>query len=296
MPQECPEIGADADHSGFTPGGTPQCPWRLPLGELSGLTLNPAADTSRRAMMNGAHDLRGNETREAVFRVRGLTKIYGTGTAEVRALAGVDLDLYAGELVVLLGPSGSGKTTLLNNLGGLDVPTSGELWYRRLDLTASDEEQLTRYRRDSVGFIFQFYNLIPSLTARENVELITEIARDPMPPESALEMVNLGARLDHFPAQLSGGEQQRVAIARAIAKRPEVLLCDEPTGALDVRTGIVVLEAIERVNRELGSLTVIITHNATMADMADRVIHFSDGQVHHIRQNAVRAPASSLQW
>ncbi|MBI4658589.1 MAG: ABC transporter ATP-binding protein [Verrucomicrobia bacterium] len=236
------------------------------------------------------------DARALVFRVRGLTKIYGSGTAEVRALAGVDLDLYGGELVVLLGPSGSGKTTLLNNLGGLDVPTAGELQYRELDLTAADEDQLTSFRRESVGFIFQFYNLIPSLTVRENVALITEIARDPMPPETALELVNLGARLDHFPAQLSGGEQQRVAIARAIAKRPEVLLCDEPTGALDVRTGIVVLEAIERVNRELGTLTVIITHNAVMADMADRVIHLSDGRVHHERRNSRRAPPSSLNW
>ncbi len=233
---------------------------------------------------------------DQVFRVRGLTKFYGMGAAEVHALSGVDLDLFAGELVVLLGPSGSGKTTLLNNLGGLDVPTSGELRYRDLDLTRADEDRLTRYRRESVGFIFQFYNLIPSLTARENVALITEIASQPMAPEEALEMVNLGARLDHFPAQLSGGEQQRVAIARAIAKRPQVLLCDEPTGALDVRTGVVVLEAIERVNRELGTLTVLITHNAIMADMADRVIYFSDGRVHHLRRNARRAPVSSLNW
>jgi putative ABC transport system ATP-binding protein len=234
--------------------------------------------------------------RAQIFRVRGLTKIYGAAATEVRALAGVDLDLNERELVVLLGPSGSGKTTLLNNLGGLDVPTAGELWYRDRDLTAADEDELTRYRRERVGFIFQFYNLIPSLTARENVGLITEIARAPMPPETALAMVNLSARLDHFPAQLSGGEQQRVAIARAIAKRPEVLLCDEPTGALDVRTGIVVLEAIERVNRELGALTVIITHNAVMADMADRVIHLMDGRVHHIRQNTHRALPSSLNW
>lgn len=234
--------------------------------------------------------------RPPVLRARGLTKVYGSGLAEVRALAGVDLDLHEGELVVLLGPSGSGKTTLLNNIGGLDVPTAGELSYRGMDLTCATEEDLTRYRRESVGFIFQFYNLIPSLTARENVALITEIARDPMPPEEALNLMNLGARLDHFPAQLSGGEQQRVAIARAIAKRPEVLLCDEPTGALDVRTGIVVLDAIERANRELGTLTVVITHNAVMADMADRVIHFSDGRVHHERRNATRAPASSLNW
>jgi putative ABC transport system ATP-binding protein len=233
---------------------------------------------------------------ERVFQVRGLTKIYGMGDARVHALSGVDLDLYAGELVVLLGPSGSGKTTLLNNLGGLDVPTSGTLSFRGMDLTHADEQQLTRYRRDTVGFVFQFYNLIPSLTARENVGLITEIARNPMPPEQALEMVNLGARLDHFPAQLSGGEQQRVAIARAIAKRPEVLLCDEPTGALDVRTGIVVLEAIQQANRQLGTLTVIITHNAVMADMADRVIFLSDGKVHRVRFNPNPAQASSLNW
>jgi putative ABC transport system ATP-binding protein len=241
----------------------------------------------------------GPSTAEAVrpvFRARGLTKVYGTGTAEVRALDGVDLELYPRELIVLLGPSGSGKTTLLNQLGGLDVPTAGELSYLDIDLTGASEAQLTRYRRDSVGFIFQFYNLIPSLTARENVALITEIARDPLPPEQALEMVGLAPRLNHFPAQLSGGEQQRVAIARAIAKRPEVLLCDEPTGALDVKTGIVVLEAIERVNRELGALTVLITHNAVMAGMADRVIHFADGRVHHIHRNTERAPVSGLNW
>ncbi len=231
-----------------------------------------------------------------VFRVRGLTKIYGSGAAEVRALDGVDLDLYAGELVVLLGPSGSGKTTLLNNLGGLDVPTAGELRYRDLDLTSANETQLTQYRRATVGFVFQFYNLIPSLTARENVGLITEIAENPMAPEAALEMVNLSGRLDHFPAQLSGGEQQRVAIARAISKRPQVLLCDEPTGALDVRTGVVVLEAIQRVNQELGTLTVVITHNAVMADMADRVIHLSDGRVQDVRRNEQRVPASTLHW
>jgi putative ABC transport system ATP-binding protein len=247
-------------------------------------------------MIPGAEQSVQAEPRSLVFRVRGLTKVYGTGLAEVRALDGVDLELYAGELVVLLGPSGSGKTTLLNNLGGLDVPTEGELWYRELDLTTANEDELTQFRRERVGFIFQFYNLIPSLTARENVGLITEIAQDPMPPEAALDLVNLGPRLDHFPAQLSGGEQQRVAIARAIAKRPEILLCDEPTGALDVRTGIVVLEAIQRVNQELGALTVIITHNAVMAEMADRVIYFSDGRVHHIRTNERRALASSLNW
>src|SRR3990172_7245894 len=197
------------------------------------------------------------DTRRQVFRVRGLTKVYGSGAAEVRALAGVDLDLYPGELIVLLGPSGSGKTTLLNNLGGLDLPTSGELRYRDMDLTCAEEDQLTRYRRDSVGFIFQFYNLIPSLTARENVALITEIARDPMPPEDALHLVGLGARLDHFPAQLSGGEQQRVAIARAIAKRPEVLLCDEPTGALDVRTDTPVLRGPRPTNPPLPTTTAL---------------------------------------
>jgi putative ABC transport system ATP-binding protein len=231
-----------------------------------------------------------------VFHVRSLTKVYGEGTAQVRALDGVDLDLGEGELVVLLGPSGSGKTTLLNQLGGLDIPTTGVLRYRDTDLTHATEEQLTLYRRQSVGFIFQFYNLIPSLTARENVGLITEIASNPLEPEMALEMVGLGARLDHFPAQLSGGEQQRVAIARAIAKRPEVLLCDEPTGALDVKTGIVVLEALERANRELGTLTVIITHNAVMADMADRVIRFMDGKVLSEQRNTARAAPSTLKW
>lgn len=248
------------------------------------------ADSSSRTLSGDA------TTAARIFRVRGLTKVYGSGAAEVRALAGVDLELYDGEMVVLLGPSGSGKTTLLNNLGGLDSPTSGELWYKDTDLTRASEAELTQYRRDTVGFVFQFYNLIPSLTARENVGLITEIAREPLSAEAALEMVNLGGRLDHFPAQLSGGEQQRVAIARAIAKRPRVLLCDEPTGALDVKTGIVVLEALQHVNRALGALTVIITHNAVMADMADRVIHFSDGHVHHIHSNTKPAPASSLNW
>ena len=251
--------------------------------------MNPvhAPDSRASAINNGSGK---------VFHVRSLTKVYGTGTAEVRALDGVDLDLNSGELVVLLGPSGSGKTTLLNQLGGLDIPTAGELRYRDMDLTHASEAQLTLYRRQSVGFIFQFYNLIPSLTARENVGLITEIASNPLPSETALAMVGLAARMDHFPAQLSGGEQQRVAIARAIAKRPEVLLCDEPTGALDVKTGIVVLEALERANRELGTLTVIITHNAVMADMADRVIRFMDGKVLSEQRNAVRAAPSTLRW
>jgi putative ABC transport system ATP-binding protein len=237
-----------------------------------------------------------NRSDDLVFHVQGLTKIYGSGEAEVHALTGVDLELKRGELVVLLGPSGGGKTTLLNNLGGLDTPTSGDLWFKGMNLARATEDELTLYRRETVGFIFQFYNLIPSLTARENVGLITEIASDPMSPEEALHMVNLGPRMDHFPAQLSGGEQQRVAIARAIAKRPKVLLCDEPTGALDVRTGIVVLEAIEQANRQLGTLTVIITHNAVMADMADRVIHFSDGRVQSIDTNQRRAAPHTLRW
>jgi len=238
----------------------------------------------------------GEARREPLFSARGLTKVYTTGEVEVRALDGVDLDLYAGELIVLLGASGSGKSTLLNILGGLDLPTTGELTYRNSDLTDSDENALTRFRRDSVGFIFQFYNLIPSLTARENVALITEISRDPMEPDEALALVDLADRMDHFPSQMSGGEQQRVAIARAIAKRPEVLLCDEPTGALDVKTGIAVLEAIEQVNLELGALTVVITHNATIADMADRVIHLSDGHVVDILENKTRRPIRSLSW
>lgn len=247
--------------------------------------------------MKAVHtDLSAATTRERVFAVRALTKTYGDGEAAVHALAGIDLDLYRGELVVLLGPSGSGKSTLLNNLGGLDVPTTGSLVYRGTDLGQADEAGLTQYRRDAVGFVFQFYNLIPSLTARENVALITEIARDPMEPEDALHLVGLGPRMDHFPAELSGGEQQRVAIARAIAKRPEVLLCDEPTGALDVHTGITVLEAIEHINRELGTLAVIITHNAILADMADRVLSMRDGKIVSEQVNAQRAPVRSLKW
>jgi putative ABC transport system ATP-binding protein len=234
--------------------------------------------------------------REPLFRARGLTKIYGSGEQEIRALDGVDLDLYTGELVVLLGPSGSGKSTLLNNLGGLDVLTSGSLTYRGRDIGHADEEELTRFRRDAVGFVFQFYNLIPSLTARENVALITEISQDPMSPEEALRIVGLSQRTNHFPSQMSGGEQQRVAIARAIAKRPEVLLCDEPTGALDVKTGITVLEAIEHVNLDLGTLTVIITHNAVIAGMADRVLHLSDGRVISEDRNPTRHPVRSLAW
>src|SRR5574337_1739200 len=210
---------------------------------------------------------------EAVFRARGLTKTYRMGEVEVHALRGVDLDLFRGEFVVLLGPSGSGKSTLLNILGGLDAPTAGEVWYEGHHLTGASERELTLFRRFHVGFVFQFYNLIPSLTARENVAVVTEIAGHPMRPEDALRLVGLGERLDHFPAQLSGGEQQRVAIARAIAKQPDVLLCDEPTGALDYQTGKVVLEAIARVNRELGTTAVVITHNVAIAGMADRVMH-----------------------
>jgi putative ABC transport system ATP-binding protein len=235
-------------------------------------------------------------SRETVFHVRGLTRVYGDGTAGVVALAGVDFDLFAGELIVLLGASGSGKSTLLNQLGGLDSPTDGTLLYRGANLAEFDEPALTNFRRDAVGFVFQAYNLIPSLTARENVALITEICHAPMAPEEALGLVGLGERMDHFPAQLSGGEQQRVAIARAIAKRPEVLLCDEPTGALDVRTGITVLEAIERINRDLGTLAVIITHNAILADMADRVFTLSDGRIVNVRENTHRGSVHSLAW
>jgi putative ABC transport system ATP-binding protein len=234
--------------------------------------------------------------REIVFEVRGLTRVYGAGETRVRALDGVDLDLCAGELVVLLGASGSGKSTLLNILGGLDAATDGKVAYRGQELTRADDRALTQYRRDHVGFVFQFYNLIPSLTARENVAIVTEIARDPMTPEEALELVGLTERMDHFPAQLSGGEQQRVAIARAIAKRPAVLLCDEPTGALDSRTGVVVLAAIERVNRELGTTTAVITHNIAQAEMAERVIHLSDGRVTRIDRNAVKKPPLELRW
>jgi putative ABC transport system ATP-binding protein len=233
---------------------------------------------------------------DPVFQARGLAKVYHVGEVDVHALRGVDLTLGESEFVVLLGPSGSGKSTLLNILGGLDVPSAGRVLYRGRDLTAVEEAELTLYRRRHVGFVFQFYNLIPSLTARENVALVTEISRAPMPPEQALEMVGLGERLDHFPAQLSGGEQQRVAIARAIAKRPDVLLCDEPTGALDISTGIVVLEAIERVSRELGTCTAVITHNAAIAAMADRVIRLSDGHVASVEANLRRASPRELSW
>jgi putative ABC transport system ATP-binding protein len=231
-----------------------------------------------------------------VFSARALTKVYPMGEVNVLALRGVDLDLYRGEFVVLLGPSGSGKSTLLNILGGLDSPSSGTVSYRDQKLTDLDDAALTRYRRDHVGFVFQFYNLIPSLTARENVGLITEIASHPMDPGEALALVGLSERIDHFPAQMSGGEQQRVAIARAVAKRPDVLLCDEPTGALDVQTGILVLEVIQKINRELGTTTAVITHNAVIAEMADRVIHLSGGKITSVETNTTRREASELRW
>jgi putative ABC transport system ATP-binding protein len=235
------------------------------------------------------------ETR-AVLSCERLSKVYRMGEVEVRALDGVDFRLHQGELVVLLGPSGSGKSTLLNILGGLDVPTSGRVLFAGEDLTAADEEALTSYRRHQVGFVFQFYNLVPSLTARENVALVTEIAEDPLAPEEALGLVGLGNRLDHFPSQLSGGEQQRVAIARAVAKRPSVLLCDEPTGALDFRTGILVLEVIEQVNRELETATAVITHNAPIGDIADRVVMLADGRVQNERTPGRAARARDLRW
>jgi putative ABC transport system ATP-binding protein len=234
--------------------------------------------------------------REAVFSARGLTKVYRMGEVEVQALRAVDLDLYRGEFVVILGPSGSGKSTLLNILGGLDVPTSGQVRFLDHDLTAAGERELTRFRREHVGFVFQFYNLIPSLTARENVALVTEIAEHPMTPEEALHLVGLGDRMDHFPAQLSGGEQQRVAIARAVAKRPEALLCDEPTGALDYETGKLVLDVLAHVNREMGATVAVITHNAAIAAMADRVIRMRSGGIAEVQRNPRRVTAAELSW
>ena len=232
----------------------------------------------------------------AVFTARSVTKIYHMGEVEVQALRGIDLELYQGEFVVLLGPSGSGKSTLLNILGGLDVPTAGEIWFRDHDLTVQDDVALTKYRRDHVGFVFQFYNLIPSLTALENVALVADIAQRPMAPAEALRLVGLADRMHHFPAQMSGGEQQRVAVARAIAKRPDVLLCDEPTGALDFRTGILVLQAIERANQELGTTTAVITHNAGIAAMADRVVTLCDGRIGSVYRNDHKSPACNLRW
>jgi len=236
------------------------------------------------------------EPPQVVFRARGLCKVYRMGEVEVHALRDVDLDLRRGEFVVLLGPSGSGKSTLLNVLGGLDRPSAGRVEFLEHDLTGGDEASLTRFRREHVGFVFQLYNLIPSLTARENVQLVTDIAAAPMDADEALRLVDLGDRADHFPAQLSGGEQQRVAIARAVAKRPDVLLCDEPTGALDFETGKRVLEVLERTNRELGTLTVVITHNAAIAGMADRVLRMRSGRIVSEERNVRRASPSELEW
>lgn len=236
------------------------------------------------------------QTEAPVFRIRGLCKSYRTGEVEVQALRGVDFEAWPGEFIVILGPSGSGKSTFLNIIGGLDTASSGEAWFRDHALTRQSDAQLTRYRRDHVGFIFQFYNLVPSLTARENVRLVTEIAQHPMRPEEALALVGLHDRMDHFPAQLSGGEQQRVAIARAIAKRPEVLLCDEPTGALDSATGIKVLEALAKVSAETGATTFVITHNAAIAAIAGRVVHFANGAIASEQRNAERKQPSEVSW
>ena len=237
---------------------------------------------------------------ESVFTARGLTKVYGEGATAVHALRGVDLDIVRGEFVVLLGASGSGKSTLLNILGGLDTATGGSARWthdgQQHELIGADDAELTRYRREHVGFVFQFYNLIPSLTAVENVALVTDLADDPMKPEDALALVGLGPRVNHFVSQLSGGEQQRVAIARAIAKRPAVLLCDEPTGALDCATGVMVLQAIEKVNRELGTTTIVITHNAPIADIADRVLRLADGCIVDRQANAHKRPVTELSW
>jgi putative ABC transport system ATP-binding protein len=241
---------------------------------------------------------RANADATPVFEVRGVSKVYhqGEGEIEVHALRGIDLKLYEAEFVVLLGHSGSGKSTLLNIMGGLDTPTEGTVHYCGREITDFSDRELTYYRREHIGFVFQFYNLIPSLTARENVALVTDIAEDPMKPAEALELVGLDHRLDHFPSQMSGGEQQRVAIARAIAKKPEVLLCDEPTGALDVQTGVTVLKALDEVNRQLGTTTAIITHNAVIADMAHRVIWLADGQISNIAENKIRKSADELKW
>ena len=248
--------------------------------------------------LSGESDVTESEnlSSDAVIVAEGITKIYRMGEVDVHALRGVDATLHSGELLVLLGASGSGKSTLLNILGGLDTVTDGRVFYRDTDLTYASSGDLTQYRRENVGFVFQFYNLVPSLTARENVALVTEIADTPLSPEDALGMVGLTDRLDHFPSQLSGGEQQRVAIARAVVKQPDVLLCDEPTGALDYRTGVLVLEVIERVNRELGTTTAVITHNAPIAEMANRVITLHDGQVVREVVNDTQVPAKDLRW
>ena len=236
------------------------------------------------------------DEQNVIYRTEGITKVYDTGEVKVFALSGVDLEMYRGELTVLLGPSGSGKSTLLNILGGLDRPTEGRVWFRDRELTGLSEREMTRFRRDHVGFVFQFYNLVASLNARENVALVTDIAENPMRPEEALEIVGLKNRLDHFPAELSGGEQQRVAIARAIAKRPEVLLCDEPTGALDSKTGVQVLEALDLINREFGTTTAVITHAAEIRKMAHRVIRFQDGRISAVEVNETRLSPQEIEW
>jgi putative ABC transport system ATP-binding protein len=256
------------------------------------LGKNEGDDTVTRNLLEPCEEVE----QSVVLEARGLTKNYRSSEIEVQALRGVDLVLLKGEFVVLLGASGSGKSTLLNILGGLDVPSSGQVLYRGADVTTFDERKRTIYRRDHISFIFQFYNLIPSLTARENVAMVTELVHDPLSPEDALALVGLGHRMDHFPAQLSGGEQQRVAVARAIAKRPRILLCDEPTGALDSKTGIIVLEAIDVVTRKLGTTTVIITHNSTIGDMADRIVYLADGNTTEVRHNPRRRPAAELSW
>lgn len=233
---------------------------------------------------------------DAIFRTKGITKVYKTGDVAVYALDGVDLDLYEGELTVLLGPSGSGKSTLLNILGGLDHATTGQVWFADTELTLMSDRELTKYRRDHVGFVFQFYNLVPSLTALENVQLVTDVLPNPMPAADALELVGLGKRMDHFPSEMSGGEQQRVAIARAIAKQPEILLCDEPTGALDSTTGVQVLEVLRDINERFGTTTVVITHNAEIQRMAHRVIFFQDGKISETRINETRLAPSEIVW
>jgi putative ABC transport system ATP-binding protein len=259
------------------PSQWPNCPWTSPYyGDRVSTDSAPSS--------------------EVVLSARDLAKVYQMGEVEVHALRGVDIELHSGEFMVLLGASGSGKSTLLNILGGLDTATSGTVMYRGQDLTAADDEELTEFRRAHVGFVFQFYNLIPSLTAEENVRLVADIAENPMEPEAALDLVGLGPRKDHFPSQLSGGEQQRVAIARAVCKQPDVLLCDEPTGALDFRTGILVLETLERINQKLGTTTAVITHNVPIAQMADSVVELVDGQVSKVQHRDSKLPPSELRW
>lgn len=258
--------------------------------------MRSSGDSAAASVANAADPPMSGETGPVLLQARGLSKVYHMGEVEVHALKAVDLDLFGGEVAVLLGASGSGKSTLLNILGGLDRASSGTLVYEGRDLSRATDEQLTEYRRHFVGFVFQLYNLIPSLTARENVALVSEISADPMSPEEALEMVGLSARLDHFPAQLSGGEQQRVAIARAVAKQPRLLLCDEPTGALDVETGKLVLSVLDEVNRNTGTTTAIITHNVAIGAMGDRVIHMSSGEISTIDRNAQRASLDDIEW